>query len=59
VSASGAVAAEFKGDVPVIQTETWQGLKPAEQKACCEERAREDRAAVGRASSGRVTCKVF
>jgi hypothetical protein len=30
VQVSPPVAAEFKGNVPVVQTEIWQGLKPAE-----------------------------
>jgi hypothetical protein len=59
VSASGAVAAEFKGDVPVIQTEAWQGLKPAEQKAHVKSGLVKIEPQWGRASSGRVTCKVF
>ena len=33
VSVSPGHDAEFKGDVPQIQTEAWQQLKPAERKA--------------------------
>src|ERR1700722_890986 len=33
VYVSPPVAAELKGNVPVIVTEAWQALKPAEQKA--------------------------
>jgi hypothetical protein len=33
VRVSPPVAAEFKGNVPVVQTEAWQALKPAEQRA--------------------------
>jgi hypothetical protein len=59
VSASGAVAAEFKGNVPVIQTEAYLALQPAERKKL------EKRGIVridpqwGKASNGRVTVKVY
>src|SRR5277367_2793017 len=32
VQVSPPVAAEFKGNVPVLQTEIWQGLKPAKHE---------------------------
>jgi hypothetical protein len=32
VSASGKITAEFKGDIPVIQTESWLTLSPAERR---------------------------
>jgi len=59
VSASGAVAAEFKGDLPVIQTEAWRGLKPAERKQLEKSGLIKIEPQWGRASSGRVTVKVF
>jgi hypothetical protein len=31
VQVSPPVAAEFKGNVPALQTEIWQALKPAKQ----------------------------
>jgi hypothetical protein len=33
VQVSPPCAAEFKGYVPVLQTEVWQGLQPAKQRA--------------------------
>jgi hypothetical protein len=59
VQVSPPVAAEFKGNVPVIQTEAWQGLKPAEQKAHVKSGLVKIEGQWGRASSGRVTVKVF
>ena len=58
VSASGSVAAEFKGNVPVIQTEIWLGLKPAERKDLEKRGVVKVEPQYGRASSGRVTVKV-
>jgi len=46
VSASGKVAAEFKGNIPVLQTEKWLALSNSEQEARGE-RAHQDRTAVG------------
>jgi hypothetical protein len=36
VQVSPPCAAEFKGNVPVLQTEVWQGLKPAKQEKLIE-----------------------
>lgn len=58
VSASGAVPAEFKGDVPIVQTEAWLALKPAERKAHEKSGLIKVEPQWGRASSGRVTVKV-
>jgi hypothetical protein len=59
VSASGAVAGEFKGAVPVIQTEPWLALKPAERKQLVKTGLVKIESLFGRASSGRVTVKVL
>jgi hypothetical protein len=59
VSASGAVAAEFKGEVPVIQTEVWRSLSPAERKERMKGGVIKIEEQWGKASSGRVTVKVF
>jgi hypothetical protein len=59
VRVSPPVAAEFKGNVPVVQTEAWQALKPAEQKAHVKGGLIKVEAHWGRASSGRVDVKVF
>jgi len=59
VSASGPVESEFKGDVPVIQTEKWNALKPAERKALEKSGLIKVEPQWGRASSGRVTVKVL
>jgi hypothetical protein len=59
VQVSGAVAAEFKGDVPVIQTEVWQALSTAERKMRARGGLIKIEAQWGRASSGRVQVKIF
>lgn len=59
VTASGAVAAEFKGEVPVIQTEAWQALTPRRREALVTSGIIAIERQWGRASSGRVTVKVF
>lgn len=59
VQASGEVAAEFKGNVPVIQTEAWQALKPAEQKAHVKSGLVKIEEQWGRKSGGKVTVKIF
>lgn len=51
--------AEFKGDVPVIQTEAWNALKPAERKRLVSSGLIVIEPQWGKASSGRVTVKVF
>lgn len=59
VSASGAVAAEFKGDVPTVQTEAWQKLKPAERTKLVKSGLIVVEPQWGRASNGKVTVKVL
>jgi hypothetical protein len=61
VQVSPPVAAEFKSNVPVIQTEAWLALDPKDQR-----RHHKDwpglikiEAQWGRASSGRIVVKVF
>lgn len=51
--------AEFKGDVPMIQTEAWQALKPAERKRLVDSGLIKVEPQWGRASSGRVTVKLL
>jgi hypothetical protein len=59
VQVSPPVAAEWKGDVPVIQTEAWQKLKPAKIESLVKSGLVKIQGLWGRASSGRVTVKVF
>ncbi len=59
VQVSGAVAAEFKGDVPVIQTEAWQALSPSERKLRARGGLIKIESQWGRATSGRVQVKIF
>ncbi len=59
VSVSGAVAREFKGELPVIQTEAWLALKAAEQKQLQKSGLVKVEEQWGRASSGRVTVKAL
>jgi hypothetical protein len=59
VQVSPPVQAEFKGNVPVIVTEAWQALKPAEQKAQVKSGLIRIEPQWGRASGGRVTVKAF
>jgi hypothetical protein len=59
VYVSPPVAAEFKGNVPVIVTEAWQALRPAEQKAHVKSGLIRIEPQWGRASSGRVSVKAF
>jgi len=59
VSASGACAAEFKGEVPQIQTEVWLALKAAERKALQKTGLVVVEKQYGKASNGRVTVKVL
>jgi hypothetical protein len=59
VHTSGAVAAEFKGDVPVIQTEAWKALGPTDQKRIVRSGLIKIEAQWGRATSGRVQVKIF
>lgn len=58
VSASGAVPAEFKGNVPVIQTEVWLALEPKLKKDLEKRGIVKVEPQYGRATSGRVTVKV-
>jgi hypothetical protein len=59
VQVSPPVAAEFKGDVPVLQTEIWKGLKPAKHEQLMKLGLIKIEAQWGRASSGRIVVKVF
>jgi hypothetical protein len=59
VQVSGAVAAEFKGDVPVIQTEVWQALSAADRKLRARGGLIKIEPQWGRATSGRVQVKIF
>jgi hypothetical protein len=56
---SPPVPSEFKGNVPVIVTEAWQALKPADQKTHMKSGLIKIEPQWGRASDGRVTIKVF
>jgi hypothetical protein len=51
--ATEPVAAEFKGDVPVLQTEIWQALKPAKHAQLIKMGHIKIEPQWGRASSGR------
>jgi hypothetical protein len=59
VQVSPPVAAEFKGNVPVLQTEAWQALKPAKHESLMKIGLIKIEPQWGRASGGRVTVKVF
>jgi len=59
VQVSPPVAAEFKGNVPVTQTEVWQGLKPSRQEQLIKSGLIKIEPQWGRASGGRVSVKVF
>jgi hypothetical protein len=59
VSVSPAQAAEFKGNVPVIQTEAWLELKPAERKDLEKRGLVKVKAQWGRPAYGRVAVKLF
>jgi hypothetical protein len=59
VQVSPPVPSEFKGNVPVIVTEAWQALKPAEQKVHVKSGLIRIEPQWGRTSGGRVTVKVF
>jgi hypothetical protein len=56
---SPPVAVEFKGNVPVLQTEIRQGLKPAKHEQLIKLGLIKIEGQWGRASGGRVTVKVF
>jgi hypothetical protein len=58
VRVSPPILAEFKGDAPVIVTEAWQALKPAEQHAHLKSGLIRIEPQWGKSSSGRVTVKV-
>ena len=51
--------AEFKGDVPVVQTEAWLALKPAEREQLVKRGIVKIEPQWGKASNGRVTVKLF
>jgi hypothetical protein len=59
VSASGAVASEFKGNVPVVQTEVWLQLETAERMMLEKRGIVKMTPQWGKASNGRVTVKVY
>jgi hypothetical protein len=59
VQVSPPVASEFKGNVPVIVTEAWQALKPAEQRAHVKSGLIRIEGQWGRATGGRVSVKVI
>lgn len=59
VKVAPGCAAEFKGDAPVIQTEAWLALKVGEKKKHVASGLIKIEPQWGRASSGRVTVKVF
>src|SRR5258707_6777370 len=57
VQVSPPCAAEFKGNVPVLQTEVWQALKPAKHEQLITLGLIKIEPQWGRASSGRVQVK--
>lgn len=59
VSVAAAVAAEFKGNVPVVQTEAWNALKKLDQQRLIKSGLIKVEKNFGRASNGRVTVKVL
>lgn len=59
VAVAGAVAAEFKGEVPQIVTEAWLKLPAAERKRLVKSGLVAIEKQYGKASHGRVTVKVF
>ncbi len=59
VSASGAVAKEFKGNVPVVQTEAWLALAPTERKRLEKSGLIKVEPEWGKGSNGRVTVKAL
>lgn len=59
VSASGRIEAEFKGNVPQIQTELWLTLPAAERKKLEKSGVVKIEPHWSKASNGRVTVKVL
>jgi hypothetical protein len=59
VKVGGAIAAESKGEQPVLQTELWLELSELERKRLIKSGLVKLEQQWGRASSGRVTVKVF
>ena len=59
VHVSPPCAAEFKGNVPVLQTEAWQALKSAKHEQLIKSGLVKIEPQWGRASGGRVSVKVF
>ena len=59
VDVAPAHAAEFKGDVPQVQTEAWLALKPAEQKTFVKSGLIKVEPQWGKKSNGRVTVKAL
>jgi hypothetical protein len=59
VAVAPPAAAEFKGNIPILQTEVWQALKPAKHEQLLKIGLVKIEPQWGRASSGRVSVKVF
>ena len=59
VKVAPGYAAEFKGDLPVVQTEAWRALTPAERKAHEKSGLIKIEPQWGKASGGRVAVKLF
>lgn len=59
VSASGALGKQFKGDLPIIVTEAWQALKPAERARLTKLGLVTIEPQWSKASNGRVTVKAL
>lgn len=57
VSAAPAHGAEFKGDVPIVQSEAWLALSPAKRLALVKSGLIKITPQWGKASGGRVTVK--
>lgn len=59
VTVAGALEAEFKGNVPQIQTEAWLALKELDRKRLIKSGVVKIEKQWGKASHGRVTVKVI
>jgi hypothetical protein len=59
VGASGAVAAESKGEQPVLQTEAWLAMKEIDRRRLIKSGLIKLEQQFGKASNGRVTVKVL
>jgi hypothetical protein len=58
VTVAPGYTGEFKGNVPMIQTEAWLALKPAERKRLEKDGLVKTEPQWGKNSSGRVTVKL-